>query len=215
MADEIRIEELSPKGEGVGASKRERVYIDRALPGDLVAAKTRRDVDGVLRGDVVGIAEASPYRVAPPCPHYAACGGCTIQHASDAFYREWKSGIVRDALAGKGLKPARWGAPVFLPAGGRRRITFTAEKRDGVVTLGYSRRRQRQVVAIESCLIADPAIMALRPRLAPLLAPMLEEGKPATAFIQAVGGPVENQVEIVVTGPSARTTSPTRGCGTR
>jgi 23S rRNA (uracil1939-C5)-methyltransferase len=197
MADDIRIDELSPKGEGVGTSKRERVFIDRALPGDRVTAKLRRDVDGVQRGDVLDIVEASPHRVVPPCPHYALCGGCTLQHASDSFYRAWKTGVVREALAAKGLKPATWREPVFLPAGGRRRITFTAEKRDGAVTLGYSRRRQRQVVAIESCLIADPAIMALRPKLAPLLTPMLQEGKPATAFVQTVGG----QFEIVVTGP--------------
>ena len=197
MADDIRIDELSPKGEGIGTSKRERVLIDRALPGDCVAAKIRRDVDGVLRGDVAGIVKASPHRVAPPCPHYALCGGCTLQHASGEFYRDWKSGIVRDALAAKGLAPATWRAPVFLPAGGRRRITLTAEKHDGTVALGYSRRRQRQVVAIDSCLIADPAIMALRPKLAALLAPILQEGKPATAFIQTISG----QFEIVITGP--------------
>lgn len=197
MTGEFRIDALSPKGEGISTSKDGRVYIDRALPGDRVEAKIRRDIDGVLRGDVVSIAEASPHRVEPPCPHYALCGGCTLQHASDQFYRDWKTGIVRDALAAKGLKPAIWREPVFLPAGGRRRITFTAEKRDGAVTLGYSRRRQRQVVAIDSCLIADPAIMALHPTLAPLLASMLQEGKPATAFIQTIGGPFE----IVITGP--------------
>lgn len=197
MADEFRIDGLSPKGEGIGASKRERVFIDRALPGDRVAAKIRRDVDGVLRGDVTDIVAASPHRVAPPCPHYALCGGCTLQHAEGSFYRAWKTGIVRDALAAQGLAPATWREPVFLPAGGRRRITFTAEKQGDAVTLGYSRRRQRRVVAIDSCLIADPAIMALRPKLASRLAPILQEGKPATAFIQTIGG----QFEIVITGP--------------
>ncbi len=42
--------------------------------------------------------------------------------------------------------------------------------------------------------------MALRPKLAPLLAPILQDGKPATAFIQTIGG----QFEIVITGPSAQ-----------
>ncbi|HWE72440.1 MAG TPA: class I SAM-dependent RNA methyltransferase [Stellaceae bacterium] len=197
MAGEFRIDALTSKGEGVGASKDGRVYIDRALPGDRIEAKMRRDIDGVLRGDVLAIVEPSPHRVAPPCPHYALCGGCTIQHASDAFYRDWKTGIVRDALAAKRLNPKIWRAPIFLPPGGRRRITFTAEKQGNTVTLGYSRRRQRQVVAIEACLVADPAIIALRPKLAPLLVPILQEGKPATAFVQTVGG----QVEIVITGP--------------
>ena len=197
IVDRLRITELSPKGEGIGAGARARVFIDRALPGDQIAAKIRRDIDGVLRGDVVEIIEASPHRVATPCPHYAACGGCTLQHASGAFYRDWKSGLVRDALTAKRLAPALWREPVFLPAGGRRRITFTAEKQDGAVILGYSRRRQRQVVAIDSCLIADPAIMVLHAKLPPLLAPLLQEGKPATAFIQTIGG----RFELVITGP--------------
>jgi len=196
-AEALRIDALSPKGEGIGAAKGARVFIDRALPGDLVEAKIRRDIDGVLRGDVSQIVEASPHRVAAPCPHYALCGGCTLQHASNGFYRDWKSGLVRDALAGQGLAPARWREPVFLPPGGRRRITFTAEKHGGAVALGYSRRRQRQVVAIDSCLIADPAIMALRARLGPLLVTLLQEGTPATAFIQTVGG----AFELVLTGP--------------
>ena len=197
MPEAVRIDALSPKGEGVGAGKRARVFVDRALPGDVVEAKLRRDIDGVLRGDMTRIIAASPHRVAAPCPHYALCGGCTLQHASDGYYRGWKSGLVRDALIGKGLAPAVWREPVFLPPGGRRRITFTAEKQGGAVAFGYSRRRQRQVVAIETCLIADPAIMALRPRLAPLLAPLLQEGKPATAFIQMIGG----RFELVITGP--------------
>jgi 23S rRNA (uracil1939-C5)-methyltransferase len=65
-------------------------------------------------------------------------------------------------------------------------------------------RRQRQVVAVESCLIADPAIMALQPRLEPLLAPILQEGEPATAFIQTVAG----RFEIVITGPVGRHGTP-------
>lgn len=197
MLDALRIDGLNPKGEGIHEGKRGRVYIDRALPGDRVAAKLRRDVDGVLRGDVIAVVEASPHRVDAPCPHYALCGGCTLQHARDDFYRDWKTGIVRDALAAKGLAPATWREPIFLPPGGRRRITFTAEKQGDAVTLGYSRRRQRQVVAIDSCLIADPAIMALCPKLVRLLAPLLQEGKPATAFVQTVGG----QFELVITGP--------------
>jgi 23S rRNA (uracil1939-C5)-methyltransferase len=193
----LRIDALSAKGEGVGASKRERVFIDRALPGDLVEANLRRDIDGVLRHDVNRIIEASPHRTLAPCPHYALCGGCTLQHATDAFYRDWKSGLVRDALGGRNIAPTRWRDPVFLPPGGRRRITFTAEKQGAAVALGYSRRRQRQIVAIETCLIADPAIVALRAKLPPLLAPLLQDGQPATAFVQIIGG----RFELVLTGP--------------
>jgi 23S rRNA (uracil1939-C5)-methyltransferase len=194
---DLSIHELGPKGDGVHRSERGRIYVDRALPGDRVQAKSRRDVDGVLRGDLIKIIEASPYRVKAPCPNYEVCGGCTIQHAADEFYRRWKIDIVRDALHKRGLKPRIWRDPVFLPAGGRRRATFTAYKKNNIVTLGHFRRRGDQVTDIESCLIADPAIMGMRAQLTTWLAPILQEGNPATAFIQTVN----NQFDIVITGP--------------
>ncbi|HLI22703.1 MAG TPA: class I SAM-dependent RNA methyltransferase [Stellaceae bacterium] len=202
MATELLIDELNAKGEGVGrpirtAKARENAYIYRALPGDRVEAALRRDIDRVLRGDVVAIVEASPHRVEAPCAYYGACGGCTMQHARDDFYRSWKLGLVRTALARAGLEPQRWQEPVFLPPGGRRRATFTALKRDGRVSLGYSRRGLREVVDIAACLVVDPAVMALQQKLPPLLAPLLREGEPATAFIQSLCG----GSEIVLTGP--------------
>jgi 23S rRNA (uracil1939-C5)-methyltransferase len=197
MAGDLLIHELGPKGDGVHRSQRDRVYVDRALPGDWVQATVRRDVDGVLRGELLRVAKASPHRVRAPCPNYEVCGGCTLQHASDDFYRHWKVDIVRDALRKKSLNPRFWREPVFLPPGGRRRATFTAYKRNNTVTLGHIRRRGHQVTDIATCLIADPAIMAMRDRLAVLLAPILQEGQLTTVFIQMVNG----QFDVVITGP--------------
>jgi 23S rRNA (uracil1939-C5)-methyltransferase len=206
MPGDLLIHELGPKGDGVHRSPGGAVYVDRALPGDRVQAAVRRGVDGVLRGEVLKVVKASPHRVKAPCPNYTVCGGCTLQHARDEFYRQWKLGIVRDALRGKGLKPRAWRDPVFLPAGDRRRATFTAAKSNGIVTLGHMRRRAQQVTDIAVCLVADPAVMAMRERLTILLAPILQDGKPATAFIQMVGG----QFDIVVTGPIGKTGKPDR-----
>ncbi len=200
MADEIRIDELGPKGDGIHTSNRERVYIDRALPGETVRANIRRGDDGMLRGEIIAVVEASPHRVKAPCPNYDVCGGCTLQHADDSFYRDWKVAIVRDALRRKGVSPKTWREPVFVPPATRRRATFNAHKHNGKVTLGYFRRRTHRVTEIRACLVADPAIMALRDKLAPLLAPILTEGKDADIFMQMVGG----RFEIVITGAVGR-----------
>jgi 23S rRNA (uracil1939-C5)-methyltransferase len=204
MAGDLLIHELGPKGDGVHRSQRERIYVDRALPGDRVLADIRRGVDGVLRGDLLEVVKASPYRVKAPCPNYAVCGGCTLQHAAAEFYQGWKVDIVRDALRKKALRPDVWRDPVFLAAGDRRRATFTAYKKNNLVTLGHVRRRGSQVTDIATCLVADPAIMNLRARLVTLLAPILQEGKPASAFIQMVNG----QFDIVITGPIGKTGKP-------
>jgi 23S rRNA (uracil1939-C5)-methyltransferase len=196
-AVELSIQELGPKGDGVHHGQRGRIYVGRALPGDRVTAKISRGVDGVLRGELIRVVEGSPHRIKAPCPNYDICGGCTLQHASDEFYRNWKLGIVRDALRKRGLRPEIWRDPVFLPAGDRRRATFTAYKKNNVVTFGHFRRRARQVNNITSCLVVDPAIMDHRARLSTLLAPILQESVVTSFFIQTVNG----QFDIVITGP--------------
>ena len=204
MPGDLLIHELGPKGDGVHRSQGGAVYVDRALPGDRIQATVRRGDDGVLRGDLLRLIKASPYRVEAPCPNYTVCGGCTLQHAKDEFYRHWKLDIVRDALRSKGLKPRVWRDPVFLPAGDRRRATFTAYKKNNIVALGHYRRRAHHVTDIASCLVADPVIMAMRERLTAWLAPILQDGKPAMAFIQAING----QLDIVITGPVGKTGKP-------
>jgi 23S rRNA (uracil1939-C5)-methyltransferase len=204
MRGDLLIHELGPKGDGVHRSQSGSVYVDRALPGDRIQATIRRDDDGVLRGDLLKVIKASPHRVKAPCPNYDVCGGCTLQHAKDEFYRHWKVEIVRDALRSKGLKPRIWRDPVFLPAGDRRRATFTAYKKNNIVILGHYRRRAHHVTDIASCLVADPAVMEIRERLTRLLALILQEGKPAAAFIQAVDG----QFDIVITGPVGKSGKP-------
>jgi len=204
MAGEIRIDALGPKGDGISDSKRGRVYVDRALPGDTVRADIKRGDDGMLRGAIVALVAPSPHRVKAPCPNYDVCGGCTVQHADEGFYREWKVAIVRDALKRKGLNPKSWGAPVFVPPATRRRATFNAHKHNGRVTLGYFRRRTHRVTEIRQCLVAEPTIMALREKLAPLLAPILTEGKDADIFIQTIGG----RFELAITGPVGKKGKP-------
>ena len=197
MAEDLLIHALGPKGDGVHRSERGPVYIDRALPGDTVQAKIQSGAGDVLRGDLLRLITASEHRLPAPCRHYDFCGGCTLQHATNQFYRDWKLDIVRSALYKKSLEPALWREPIFLPAGHRRRVTFAAAKKNNVVTLGYFRRRSHQVTDITACLVADPAIMNLRTGLVTALVPILQDGKTADIFIQLVNG----QCEVVITGP--------------
>lgn len=203
MAQEILIDDLAPLGDGIGLAGEERVYVERALPGDRVTARIHK-AGGVLRGDLIDVVEASPHRVPAPCPHYDICGGCSLQHAAESYYRDWKTGVVRTALARQGLAPEVWLPPVFLPAGARRRATFAAVRKNGRIVLGYFRRRSHAVAEIDACLTADPVLMNLRDKLVGPLAAILTEGKPADIFLQVVGG----GAEVVITGAIGRKGAP-------
>jgi 23S rRNA (uracil1939-C5)-methyltransferase len=197
MASSLTIHDLAPLGDGIHRAERDRIYVERTLPGDVVEADVKKASGGILRGDVRRIIDPSPHRVDAPCPVYDVCGGCTLQHASEDFYRAWKVETVRHALRRQNVEPLAWLDPVFLPAGTRRRATFAAFKKNNAVTLGYFRRRSHQVTDIAACLVAEPAIMALRSRLAASLAPILQEEKSADVFIQMIG----EQFDVLITGP--------------
>ncbi len=203
----LSIDSLAPRGDGVGRAAEGgeecgTVYVDRAAPGDVVSAKVTSAPDGVLRGEILDILTPGPDRVAPPCPHYAVCGGCTLQHLSRAAQQAWKKEtLVRTALARQGVTPARWLDPVFVPEATRRRATFAAFRQKDRVDLGYHARRSRRISDIEQCQVLDPAIMALRARMGAFLAPILKDSRPADVMVQKIGPAT---FDVVITGPVGR-----------
>ena len=92
---EYTITRLGHQGDGIAEGP---VFVPLALPGEVVT--------GTLEGQKLvdmRIITPSDDRVAAPCKHYKACGGCQLQHARDAFVADWKTGVVRQALRAQGL----------------------------------------------------------------------------------------------------------------
>ena len=135
------------------------VFVRHALPGERVRARITEEHDRYLRADAVAVLEASPHRVAPPCPlaRPDGCGGCDFQHVALDEQRRLKADVVREQLQRLGgldvdvvceAVPGdegglRWRTRmqyVDLP-GGRR---------------GLRKHRSHDVVEVEDCLIARP-----------------------------------------------------------
>ena len=91
----LTIERLGHLGDAVAMGGPEGPIF---LPGFLPGEEIEGDDQGGYR-----ILTPSADRVRPPCAHARTCGGCMMQHASDAFVAEWKQSIVVGALAGQGL----------------------------------------------------------------------------------------------------------------
>ncbi len=160
---------MGADGDGVAAlPDGAALFLPDTLPGELVqpGALARRGEGWT--GDST-IVEAAADRVAPPCPHFGPCGGCTLQHWRDDSYAAWKAGQVADALR-------RMGAPAIAapdlartPPAARRRMDL-AIRRDGpVVRIGLHRRRSRDIVDMHACPVLHPALFALIQALRPVL----------------------------------------------
>jgi 23S rRNA (uracil1939-C5)-methyltransferase len=140
-------------------------FVALALPGEQVRA-----VPAGQRLALLDLLDASPDRVAPPCPRFGACGGCALQHWADAPYAVWKRGLLVQALARAGFADAPVGPLARTPPGARRRADFAlARESDGRILVGLHARGSAEVVAIPDCRVLAPALVALAAPLAAAL----------------------------------------------
>ncbi len=163
---EARIESLATGGRGVARLDGYVVFVDRALPGDLVRLRLRTARRRHGEADVLELLEPGPERIDPPCPHVGACGGCRWQALAYPAQLREKERLVRDAieriahLPGTPIEPIG-GAGETLGYRNKIELTFTATE-DGPA-LGFHRAgRWDQVLEIERCLLVDDAANAAR-----------------------------------------------------
>ena len=153
------------------------VFVRHALPGETVLARITEITSRLARAEAVEILRPSPDRVEPPCPyaHPGGCGGCDWQHATLPAQRSLKAAVIRQQLrrmAGIDREitveplpgdddggPAPTAAQPAGPGlGWRTRVQF-AVRPDGVP--GLRAHRSHEVIDVERCLIAHPAITDL------------------------------------------------------
>ncbi|MBE3638236.1 class I SAM-dependent RNA methyltransferase [Mangrovicoccus algicola] len=152
---ELVITKLGHLGDGLA----EGIAVPGALPGETVT--------GTLEGGTMPaprIVTPSPDRVTPPCPHARACGGCVIQHGSNALVSEWKRGIVADALRARGIA-AEVAPPLTSPPASRRRAGFSGRRTKKGAMVGFHGPRSHTLVEVPACRVIAPRLAAIMPHL--------------------------------------------------
>jgi len=140
------------------------VFVAGALPGERVVVEVETEHRGYRTARLVRVLEASPDRVAPPCPELArGCGACQWQHVSIDAQRSLKRDIVVDALRRNGgldleTLPAVERPTIELPA-----WSYRTTVRAGVVNgrAGFRRARSHSSIAVDDCLVAHPLLVPL------------------------------------------------------
>jgi 23S rRNA (uracil1939-C5)-methyltransferase len=157
---EVRAEAPAHGGSCVAHSEGRAVFVHYCLPGELVRAEPRGRRGGVAFAEAVEVLEPSPDRVAPLCPHFGSCGGCTWQHAAYGRQLEMKRQIVAEAWARAGLRlPAD--TPVLgmeQPWRYRIRGEFEAVRYGANIRFGLHRLRSHAIFGVETCPIHDDRI---------------------------------------------------------
>lgn len=171
---EARIESLSHDLCGVAHIDGKTVFIEGALPGELVRYGITRRKPSFDKGMALEILEASDERVMnPPCEYFGICGGCSLQHLKDDAQIKYKQTILSDNLNKIGnVSPAQWLPPIHGPSWSYRRkarLGVRVVVKKGGVLVGFRERSNSYITNLKFCHVLDERIATLLPALRTLI----------------------------------------------
>ncbi|TDF96307.1 23S rRNA (uracil(1939)-C(5))-methyltransferase RlmD [Paenibacillus piri] len=157
----ITIKRIGINGEGVGYYKRKAVFINGALPNEVVKADVLKAESTYITAKLVEIEKPSPDRQTPPCPVYDACGGCQLQHMTYSAQLRAKEELIREAFsryAGMDKLPLRPIHGMDDPWGYRHKAQLQTGWHNEHILTGLYSAGTHKVVDISGCPVQHPVI---------------------------------------------------------
>ena len=159
---EARTESLSPEGRGVARVDGKVVFIEGALADERVQFRYRRRRGSYDEAQTVAVLQPSAQRIAPKCPHFGLCGGCSLQHLSAQSQIAHKQQVLVEQLRTLGgLQPKQVLPPITGATWGYRHKARLAVKHvpgKGGALVGFRERNKPFVADISSCDVLHPLV---------------------------------------------------------
>jgi 23S rRNA (uracil1939-C5)-methyltransferase len=94
----LEIESAAFEGKSIAHHEGLVVFVENAVPGDLVIAKLLKIKKSFAEAKLVRVERPSPLRVEPRCKYFGVCGGCKWQHVDYQAQLRFKQQQVVDAF---------------------------------------------------------------------------------------------------------------------
>jgi 23S rRNA (uracil1939-C5)-methyltransferase len=196
----LQVKSLDLEAQGVAHKPDGKVvFIDGALPFEVVSAQIHRSKSSFEKGTLTEIHRESSQRVRPECPHFGlhegACGGCKMQHLHIGAQVAVKQRVLEDNLwhIGK-VKPDNILRAIEGPAWGyryRARLSVKHVRKKGAVLVGFHERKSRYVADMKECRVLAPHVSDMLMPLRELIASM--EAVEACPQIELAVGDMEGK----------------------
>lgn len=172
---QAQVESLDQEGRGVAHVNGKTIFIDGALPGEIVKYQAQRIKPSYEVANTIEVLQASVDRVSPKCPHYGLCGGCKLQHMDATAQVTAKQQMLEADLwhIGK-VKALNTLPPMYGPTWGYRhkaRLSVKYVQKKERVLVGFNEKGTRFVADMNSCEVLVPEVSAL---IAPLQSMIFE-----------------------------------------
>ena len=165
---EIKIEDITNEGEGVGKVDGFAFFVKDTLVGDYAKIRVTKVKKNYGYGRLEELIKPSEYRVDAPCPIARACGGCQIQSLSYKEQLRFKTNKVRNNLIRLGGFEASLIDKVMEPIIGMEENVLGTKagfryrnkaqypvgySKDGELIVGFYAGRTHSIVANKDCLL--------------------------------------------------------------
>ena len=164
-ADMVRVESLDQEGRGVAHVDGKVVFINGALPGEVVTYAPYQKHTSYDFANLVDVVRMSSARSEPRCPHFGVCGGCSMQHLDARAQVAVKQRVLEDSLRRIGkIRPEQILPAVYgEPWGYRGRARFSARHvpKKGGALIGFREKRSSYVADMSTCEVVPARISAL------------------------------------------------------
>lgn len=94
----LTVTDIAEEGKGIARANEMVVFIEKAIPGDVVDATVYRKKKKFAEAKILNLIEPSKDRVEAFCEHFGVCGGCKWQHMNYDAQLKYKQKSVLDAL---------------------------------------------------------------------------------------------------------------------
>jgi len=155
----VTIESMTNDSRGVAHHEGKAVFVDGALPGELVLCQTTKRSSSYDEAKVLEVIEASDDRVLPRCSAAGVCGGCSLQHMNDATQIHAKQSVLLDNLKQIGkvepetILPPLQGAHWNYRRKARLGVKLVPKK--GGVLVGFREKQSGYLAVMDSCEVLD------------------------------------------------------------
>jgi tRNA/tmRNA/rRNA uracil-C5-methylase (TrmA/RlmC/RlmD family) len=149
----VTIEKVAHGGHFIARHEGAVIFVRHAIPGEQCTIEITSTGSSFNRADVVSVAQASEFRIEPPCQyaHRLGCGGCDFQHITPVHQRALKSDVITEQFSRIAKKDIQVEVEEVGPSIGWRTRAIATTNSNG--KLGFYKSRSHSIAQVDDCII--------------------------------------------------------------
>jgi 23S rRNA (uracil1939-C5)-methyltransferase len=165
MIHPVTVESLDQEGRGIAHADGKVIFIEGALPGEVVTYNAYRKKPSFELAQVGQVIKPGFTRVSPRCSHFGVCGGCSMQHLEARAQVAAKQRVLEDNLKHIGrVEPELILPAVYGEAWGyryRARLSVRYVRKKEAVLVGFHEKRSSFVADMQRCEVMPRRVSCL------------------------------------------------------